>query len=118
MTREYTQKVDKLEAADAERQKEGENTEHKPMMMQEPQLMLTAGPASYPYAAAPQYAAAGVGVPPGSVPSYPPNMSYHQGNRNIWLSENPYLYRNFLISFQAMVCRWVLIDLIKLVLET
>lgn len=67
MIREFTVKVDKLEAADAERQKEGENTEHKPIIMQEPQLMLTAGPA---YQYAPQYT-------PGA-PGYgaPPNMPY------------------------------------------
>jgi clathrin heavy chain len=66
--REYTVKVDKLEAANAEREKEGENTEHKPIIMQEPQLMLTAGPA---YQYAPQYTpgAPGYGAPP-------PNMPY------------------------------------------
>jgi clathrin heavy chain len=66
--REYTSKVDKLEAANAEREKEGENTEHKPIIMQEPQLMLTAGPA-YQYAT-PPYGA----VPPGSYGA-PPNMN-------------------------------------------
>ncbi len=62
--------MDKLEAADAERQKEGENSENKPMMIQEPQLMLTAGPA-YQYAAPPQQYAPG--VPPAG---YAPNMPY------------------------------------------
>jgi len=69
--REYTTKVDKLEAANAEREKEGESTEHKPIIMQEPQLMLTAGPA---YQYAPQYAPAAPGAYGGSAP--PPNMPY------------------------------------------
>lgn len=66
--REYTTKVDKLEQANAEREKEGENTEHKPIIMQEPQLMLTAGPA---YQYAPQYTP---GAPAYGAP--PPNMPY------------------------------------------
>lgn len=71
MIREYTSKVDKLEAANAEREKEGENTEHKPIIMQEPQLMLTAGPA---YQYAPQYTAPGAyGAPPNM------NMPYQPG---------------------------------------
>jgi clathrin heavy chain len=70
--REYTSKVDKLEAANAEREKEGENTEHKPIIMQEPQLMLTAGP-GYQYAT-PQYGAPGAyGAPPNM------NMPYQPG---------------------------------------
>jgi clathrin heavy chain len=60
--REYTTKVDKLEAANAEREKEGETAEHKPIIMQEPQLMLTAGPA-YQYAPQQQY-----GNPPANMP--------------------------------------------------
>ena len=72
MIREYTTKVDKLEAANAEREKEGENTEHKPIIMQEPQLMLTAGPA-YQYGAAPQYAPPN--MPYGGTAA-PPNMPY------------------------------------------
>lgn len=69
MIREYTTKVDKLEAANVEREKEGENTEHKPIIMQEPQLMLTAGPtAGYQYA------------PPPNMPyGAPPNMPYQYG---------------------------------------
>ena len=70
MIREYTTKVDKLEAVNAEREKEGENTEHKPIIMQEPQLMLTAGPA-YQYGA-PQYAP---NMPYGTAAA-PPNMPY------------------------------------------
>jgi clathrin heavy chain len=70
--REYTSKVDKLEAANAEREKEGEDTEHKPIIMQEPQLMLTAGPA---YQYAPQYTAPG--APYGAPPNM--NMPYQPG---------------------------------------
>lgn len=68
--------MDKLEAANAEREKEGENTEHKPIIMQEPQLMLTAGPA-YQYAT-PQYA-------PPTMPygAAPPNMPYQNYGKNI-----------------------------------
>lgn len=69
MIREYTTKVDKLEQANAEREKEGENTEHKPIIMQEPQLMLTAGPA---YQYAPQYTPGA----PGAYGAPPPNMPY------------------------------------------
>lgn len=66
--REYTVKVDKLEAANAEREKEGENTEHKPIIMQEPQLMLTAGP-GYQYAPQyPQGAPGAYGAPPSNMP--------------------------------------------------
>lgn len=64
--------MDKLEAANAEREKEGENTEHKPIIMQEPQLMLTAGPA-YQYAT-PQYTP---NMPYGAAAAAPPpNMPY------------------------------------------
>lgn len=66
MTREYTSKVDKLEANEAQRQQEGESTENKPIMLPEPQLMITAGP--------------GMGIPPaytqGYAPGYAPNMPY------------------------------------------
>lgn len=68
VTREYTSKVDKLEASDAERQKEGESTEHKSIIMPEPQLMLTAGPGIGMPQYAPQYA--GAYVPP--QPNMPP----------------------------------------------
>lgn len=68
--REYTSKVDKLEQANAEREKEGENTEHKPIIMQEPQLMLTAGPA---YQYAPQFTPGAPGAYGGAPP---PNMPY------------------------------------------
>uniref|UniRef100_A0A1B0EZE4 Uncharacterized protein n=1 Tax=Phlebotomus papatasi TaxID=29031 RepID=A0A1B0EZE4_PHLPP len=65
--REYTSKVDKLELNEAQRQQEGEQAEHKSMILPEPQLMLTAGP--------------GMGVPPQyaqayGVPGYAPNMPY------------------------------------------
>jgi len=42
--RDLTTKVDKLEASDAQRQKDGEQTEEKPIILPEPQLMITAGP--------------------------------------------------------------------------
>lgn len=42
--RDLTTKVEKLEASDAQRQKEGEQTEEKPIILPEPQLMITAGP--------------------------------------------------------------------------
>lgn len=45
VTRELTMKVEKLEQSDAERQTEAAEETHKPMMLAEPQLMLTAGPA-------------------------------------------------------------------------
>ncbi|XP_017771564.1 PREDICTED: clathrin heavy chain [Nicrophorus vespilloides] len=46
VTRELSSKVEKLEQSDAQRQSEAEQHEtNKPMMMGEPQLMLTAGPA-------------------------------------------------------------------------
>lgn len=48
VTREYTSKVDKLVEADQRRAEEHSEQEHKPMMMPEPQLMLTAGPGFSP----------------------------------------------------------------------
>jgi hypothetical protein len=44
VTRELTSKVEKLEQSDAQRQSEAAEETHKPMMINEPQLMLTAGP--------------------------------------------------------------------------
>lgn len=44
VTRELTTKVEKLEQSDAKRQSEETEETHKPMMLSEPQLMLTAGP--------------------------------------------------------------------------
>lgn len=44
VTRELTTKVDKLEQSDAQRQSEAAEETNKPMMIPEPQLMLTAGP--------------------------------------------------------------------------
>ncbi|KXJ74614.1 hypothetical protein RP20_CCG013310 [Aedes albopictus] len=70
VTREYTSKVDKLEVADAERQKEGENSEHKSIILPEPQLMLTAGPGMGMPQYAPQYAGAYVPAQPNMSP-YP-----------------------------------------------
>ncbi|XP_065172053.1 clathrin heavy chain-like isoform X2 [Atheta coriaria] len=49
VTRELSQKVEKLEQSDAQRATEAEQHEtNKPMMMAEPQLMLTAGPGMAP----------------------------------------------------------------------
>lgn len=44
VTRELSSKVEKLEQNDAKRQSEDAEETHKPMMLAEPQLMLTAGP--------------------------------------------------------------------------
>lgn len=44
VTRELTSKVEKLEQSDAQRQSEAAEETNKPMMIPEPQLMLTAGP--------------------------------------------------------------------------
>lgn len=44
VTRELTLKVEKLEQSDAQRQTEAAEETNKPMMLAEPQLMLTAGP--------------------------------------------------------------------------
>lgn len=59
--KEYTTKVDKLEEAESRRAEESAEVDHKPMMMQEPQLMLTAGP--------------GI-MAPGYSPGYPNNQAY------------------------------------------
>ncbi|KAJ3651782.1 hypothetical protein Zmor_017797 [Zophobas morio] len=70
VTRELTTKVEKLEQSDAQRQSEAAEETHKPMMINEPQLMLTAGP--------------GMGIPPQpyvppqayAQPGYAPQMPY------------------------------------------
>ncbi|XP_019869256.2 clathrin heavy chain [Aethina tumida] len=70
VTRELTQKVEKLELSDAQRQSEAAEETNKPMMIPEPQLMLTAGP--------------GMGIPPQQYvqpqgyaqPGYAPQMPY------------------------------------------
>lgn len=49
VTRELTTKVEKLEQSDAQRQSEAAEETNKPMMIPEPQLMLTAGPAMGKY---------------------------------------------------------------------
>lgn len=67
VTREYTAKVDKLEASDAQRVQEGEQSESTAMMIQEPQLMITAGPMGI----SPQYAQGGY-----AAPGYAPQMPY------------------------------------------
>lgn len=64
--RDLTTKVEKLEQSDAQRQKEGESTEEKPIILPEPQLMITAGqmgmvPQQYGYG----------NVPPGAYQQHP-----------------------------------------------
>ncbi|KAJ8957926.1 hypothetical protein NQ318_001923 [Aromia moschata] len=61
VTRELTTKVEKLEQSDAQRQSEAAEETNKPMMIPEPQLMLTAGP--------------GMGIPP---QQYVPPQAYAQ----------------------------------------
>ncbi|KRT86899.1 hypothetical protein AMK59_1082, partial [Oryctes borbonicus] len=69
VTRELTLKVEKLEQSETQRQSEAAEETHKPMMIAEPQLMLTAGP--------------GMGIPPSYVPpqtyapqAFAPQMPY------------------------------------------
>ncbi|KAK5638580.1 hypothetical protein RI129_012875 [Pyrocoelia pectoralis] len=65
VTRELTMKVDRLEQCEAQRESESAEETHKPMMIAEPQLMLTAGP--------------GIGIPPQQfVPpqAYPAQAAY------------------------------------------
>nr|ATP16155.1 putative clathrin heavy chain [Leptinotarsa decemlineata] len=70
VTRELTTKVEKLEQSEAERRNEAAEETNKPMMIPEPQLMLTAGP--------------GMGIPPQQYvppqaypqPGYAPQMPY------------------------------------------
>jgi len=64
VVREYITKVDKLEEAESQRETETSEHEHKPMMIQEAQLMLTAGPGMMP-AYSPAYSA-----------GYQPGMPY------------------------------------------
>ncbi|XP_077291324.1 clathrin heavy chain [Arctopsyche grandis] len=63
--REFSSKVDRLEAAEGRRAQEGAEAEHKPIMLAEPQLMLTAGPSmnytGVPGAQPPQYGGAPYG---------------------------------------------------------
>lgn len=61
--------MDKLEASDAQREKEGEQAENKPMIIQEQQLMITAGPMGIAPQYAPQQAY-------GAAPGYAPQMPY------------------------------------------
>ncbi|XP_075219017.1 clathrin heavy chain [Lycorma delicatula] len=65
VTREYITKVDKLQEAESRRMEEHAEQDHKPMIMPEPQLMLTAGPGM---------------IGPGFSPAYPnaytPGMPY------------------------------------------
>lgn len=68
-TREYTTKVDKLE--DAESKRADEHTEHdnKPIIMPEPQLMLTAGPGMMAPGFTPNY-------PAPAAAAYNPGLAY------------------------------------------
>jgi len=77
--REYISKVDKLEQAETVRAEEEQKAEERPIVLGEPQLMLTAGPASMGmvppaqpgYGAAPGYAGMpGAGMAPGGMPAY------------------------------------------------
>lgn len=54
--REYTAKVDKLEQADQMRSEQEDDKEERPIMLEQPQLMITAGPGM------------GGGMPPASAP--------------------------------------------------
>ncbi|KAG7203836.1 hypothetical protein KM043_013847 [Ampulex compressa] len=74
VAREYITKVDKLEEAESRRMEETDHQEHKPMIMPEPQLMLTAGPGMM----APGYAPQGVyGAPSQNV--YTSTAAAYQG---------------------------------------
>jgi len=65
VTREYITKVDKLEESESQRLEETAQQDHKPMIMPEPQLMLTAGPGMI-----------GPGYTPGYPNAYAPGMPY------------------------------------------
>lgn len=68
--REYTAKVDKLEQADQMRTEQEDDKEERPIMLEQPQLMLTAGPGMGGMPAAPNpYGAAPPGMYP--QPGYP-----------------------------------------------
>ncbi|KAF5272050.1 hypothetical protein FQR65_LT05031 [Abscondita terminalis] len=65
VVRELSTKVEKLEQCEAQRESESAEETHKPMMITEPQLMLTAGP--------------GMGIPPQQYVNpqgYPPQAGY------------------------------------------
>lgn len=62
--------MDKLEASDAQREKEGEQAENKPMIIQEQQLMITAGPMGIAPQYAPQQQAYGGYAPQQPYPGY------------------------------------------------
>ncbi|XP_047097901.1 clathrin heavy chain [Schistocerca piceifrons] len=65
VVREYITKVDKLEEAESQRLEETAQQDHKPMIMPEPQLMLTAGPGMV-----------GPGYVPGYTNAYAPGVPY------------------------------------------
>lgn len=66
--REYTAKVDKLEQADAVRSEEEQKATEKPLVLNEPQLMITAAPPGNVYAAPGGMYATGYGMPPYGMP--------------------------------------------------
>ncbi|KAA0189973.1 hypothetical protein HAZT_HAZT008690 [Hyalella azteca] len=72
--REYVGKVNKLEDAENKRKEESDTTENKPMMnmINEPQLMITAGPGGLPpgYANVAYTNNVGYAPHPGAMPSY------------------------------------------------
>lgn len=69
-----TTKVEKLEQNEVQRQREGDQTEQKNIIMPEPQLMITAGPGMVGMVPQ-QYATPYAGVQPG----YPQQMPPYQG---------------------------------------
>jgi clathrin heavy chain len=70
VTREYVAKVDKLEEAESKRLEEHKEEDIKPMMIPEPQLMLTAGPSVMGNMYSPSYQGA---VAPSQQPYVPPS---------------------------------------------
>lgn len=71
--RDLTIKVEKLEASDAQRKKDGEQTEEKPIILPEPQLMITAGPMGM---VPQQYGYGNVNVPPAAYQPPHPYQGY------------------------------------------
>ncbi|CAK8683084.1 clathrin heavy chain 1 [Clavelina lepadiformis] len=71
--REYVTKVDKLETSESVRKQEEEQTENKPIVYDNPQLMITAGPAfGQPGFVAPQMPGMAPQMPPGVPPAAVP----------------------------------------------
>lgn len=76
--REYITKVDKLEQSEAVRSEEEQKIEERPIVLGEPQLMLTAGPASMMGIppVQPAYGGAYGAMPPGAMPAGMPAYGY------------------------------------------